>query len=315
MDLSLTEKKDLHPRNPHRFLYDFKQLTAVCPELAPYVSLNKYNNKSIDFSDPKAVIALNKALLKQFYDIGKWDLPEGYLCPPIPGRADYIHYIADLLSSENEGLIPRECVNVLDIGIGANCVYPIVGHKEYGWHFAGSDIDPAAIASAQKIIDSNAVLTGAVQCRLQKSSSDIFTGIIHPDDSFDLTICNPPFHASAKEAMEGSIRKWKNLGVKKNSDVLNFGGTNTELWTAGGEEAFVRKMIEQSAKIPTQCLWFTSLISNRYTLHAVDRLLKQFQACDVKIIDMAQGQKISRLVAWTFLTQQERKKWALQYWR
>ncbi|HQW01464.1 MAG TPA: RlmF-related methyltransferase, partial [Saprospiraceae bacterium] len=34
------EKSRLHPRNRHRERYDFKQLIAVCPELAPYVTLN-----------------------------------------------------------------------------------------------------------------------------------------------------------------------------------------------------------------------------------------------------------------------------------
>jgi 23S rRNA (adenine1618-N6)-methyltransferase len=45
-------------------------------------------------------------LLISYYDIQKWDIPH-YLCPPIPGRADYIHYIADLLAESNNGIIPK----------------------------------------------------------------------------------------------------------------------------------------------------------------------------------------------------------------
>jgi len=88
------EKSRLHPRNKHRERYDFKLLIESSPELAQFVKMNIYNDESIDFFNPDAVKALNKALLKYFYDIENWDIPEGYLCPPIPGRADYIHHIA-----------------------------------------------------------------------------------------------------------------------------------------------------------------------------------------------------------------------------
>lgn len=151
---ALTEKADLHPRNRHRSRYDFKQLISSCPELETFVFINKYNNETIDFSDPVAVKIINKALLKQFYGISNWDIPEGYLCPPIPGRADYIHYIADLLGSSNNGIIPKgKLIACLDIGVGANCVYPIIGNYEYGWSFVGSDIDTLAISSAKKLLN------------------------------------------------------------------------------------------------------------------------------------------------------------------
>ncbi|RTY85461.1 DUF890 domain-containing protein, partial [Staphylococcus aureus] len=93
------QKSELHVRNLHRSRYDFPQLIKTCPELAPFVRLNPYNDLSIDFSDPQAVKMLNKALLKHFYGIQYWDIPQDFLCPPIPGRADYIHYLADLLSA------------------------------------------------------------------------------------------------------------------------------------------------------------------------------------------------------------------------
>jgi 23S rRNA (adenine1618-N6)-methyltransferase len=146
-----TEKIKLHPRNKHRLLYDFKELSKGTPELLKFVSINKFNNESIDFADPLAVKTLNKALLNYFYNIAYWDIPAGFLCPPIPGRADYIHYVADLLASFNSGVIPTgNSIRCLDIGVGANCVYPIIGNKEYNWKFVGSDIDSIAINSAKK---------------------------------------------------------------------------------------------------------------------------------------------------------------------
>ena len=310
------EKTELHSRNRHRFRYDFEQLILCCPELAVFVSRNKHNNESIDFSNPEAVKTLNKALLKQFYGIENWDIPVNYLCPPIPSRADYIHYMADLLSSCNNGVLPQgKSIRILDIGVGANCVYPIIGNSEYGWYFVGSDIDPVAIKSANQIIASNNSLNEAIECRLQTSSSAIFRNIIKPGDVFDMSICNPPFHASLAEAYAGTERKWKNLGLKKNSKTtMNFGGQNNELWCEGGEEAIVHKMIEQSAQFPENCFWYSTLISKKSNLPAVYRSLIKVKALDIKTIDMAQGQKVSRIVTWTFLNESQQKDWRIKRW-
>lgn len=120
------------------------------------MSLNPYNTLSIDFADPVAVALLNKTLLKYFYGVAEWGIPPEYLCPPVPGRADYLHHLADLLSHCNGGTIPRGAsIRALDIGVGANCIYPIIGHCEYGWSFVGADIDPVALASAKRIVRSN----------------------------------------------------------------------------------------------------------------------------------------------------------------
>jgi 23S rRNA (adenine1618-N6)-methyltransferase len=296
------EKTNLHPRNPHRSRYDFKALVEACPELFPFVFINKYESQTIDFANSNAVKMLNKAILQHFYAISYWDIPPHYLCPPIPGRADYIHYVADLLASSDKGIIPQgKTVKVLDIGVGANCVYPIIGTHEYGWDFVGSDIDPAVIQSAQNIIQNNPTISDKIEVRLQNLPDYFFKGIIQPDEVFDVSICNPPFHASLEEATTGTQRKIKNLGGKKSTKpTLNFGGQNAELWCEGGEENFIKKMIEESATIPNKCHWFTSLVSKKEHLPCIYQALKRVRAIEVRTIDMAQGQKISRIVAWRF---------------
>lgn len=310
------EKSLLHPRNKHRERYDFKQLIATCPDLARYVVLNKFDDESIDFFDPEAVKMLNKALLKHFYSIDYWDIPPDYLCPPIPGRADYIHYIADLLGSKNKNTIPAgKKIKCLDIGTGANCVYPIIGVAEYGWSFTGTDIDAVAIDSASKIVDSNSFLNGKVELRLQNVPKDIFRGIIRKDERFDLTICNPPFHASQAEARSGTVRKLSNLTSKKpNKPVLNFGGHNNELWCEGGEIRFVDEMVRESRQFSTSCFWFSTLISKESNLTSVYDSLRKVNPADVKTIPMGQGNKISRIVAWTFLNREEQAGWAGSRW-
>lgn len=305
------EKTQLHPRNKHRERYDFKQLIDSCPELAQFVYLNKFDDESIDFFNPDAVKMLNKALLKHFYDIAYWEIPNGYLCPPIPGRADYIHYMADLLGSKNRAeILTGKNIKCLDIGVGANCVYPIIGVSEYGWSFTGTDIDPVAIDSANKIIEMNPLLKDKVELRLQNNPKDIFRGIIRKDERFDLTICNPPFHSSPEEARYGTVRKLNNLTKKKsNRPILNFGGQNNELWCEGGEEQFVQKMIRESKQFSTSCFWFSTLISKESNLGSVYEALRKAEASEVKTIPMGQGNKISRIVVWTFLSQEQQEYW------
>lgn len=288
-------KTELHPRNKHRAPYDFDQLIKCCPDLVPFVAKNSYGNESIDFTDPVAVKTLNKALLKFFYDI-TWDIPEPFLCPAIPGRADYIHYIADLLAATNNGAIPEgKTINVIDIGVGANCVYPLIGHREYGWSFNGTDIDPLAITIAEEIVARNN-LAEFIKIRLQKSNTHIFKGVLQDDIAYDVSMCNPPFHATRAEAQAGTQRKWKNLKIQ--TKALNFGGQNNELWCPGGEVAFIKKMIEESAHV--NCRWFTTLVSKANNLAPIYRALERAQPAEVITVNMGQGQKISRFVAWTF---------------
>ena len=313
------DKGQLHPRNRHQGRYDFPALIESSPELAAFVIINPYGKESIDFANPAAVKVFNRALLKRFYGIEHWDIPADYLCPPIPGRADYLHYLADLLASGNGGEIPRGAqVRALDIGVGANCIYPLLGNREYGWQFLGSDIDASAIASAKAIVRSNPGLASAIELRQQTDGAHIFQNLLQADERFDLSLCNPPFHASASEASSGSKRKWRNLGKldpKRKLPVLNFGGQAAELWCQGGEAAFVSRLIKESVQHSQQVLWFTSLISKASNLPGVYSALKQAGVLEMRTVEMAQGQKQSRFVAWTFLTPQQRQDWRQERWK
>ncbi len=304
-------KTNLHPRNLHRTGYDFQILTAVLPELEAFVFTNRYQTNSIDFANPDAVKSLNKALLLHFYGIGHWDIPATYLCPPIPGRADYLHYLADLLAASTNGVIPRGAtVEGLDVGVGANCIYPIIGNSVYGWSFVGTDIDEKALQNCKKIIGQNAHLMESVRLQLQVEPRFIFKNIITPEDRFAFTICNPPFHASAAEAVKSAIRKVNNLqNTNTKNPVLNFGGQNAELWCDGGEIGFITQMIYESAKYQKQVLWFTTLVSKKDNLPSIYKTLKKVEAAHIKTIDMAQGQKTSRIVAWSFLSESQQKDW------
>ncbi|MEO8794134.1 MAG: 23S rRNA (adenine(1618)-N(6))-methyltransferase RlmF [Daejeonella sp.] len=288
------EKINLHPRNKHRFQYDFKHLIKCNPELEKFVFVNEFGTETIRFADPQAVKSLNRALLFCFYDIHFWDFPAGFLCPPIPGRADYIHYAADLLANTK----PLRQIKVLEIGTGANCIYPLIGNKEYQWKFVGSEINPDAIKSARNIISKNN-LGGEIEIRQQVNSRQIFKGVITEDDYFDLSICNPPFHSSKQEAHNAAQNKIRKLGNSASSN-LNFGGKEAELFCDGGEEEFLKNMILESADFADQIGWFTSLVSKKTSLKSANYWLGKVKAEKIKTIEMSQGQKVSRILAWTF---------------
>lgn len=293
----------MHPNNKHKGRYDFERLRAAYPELNSYLSINKYGDETIDFANPDAVRTLNKALLKDYYAIQHWQIPQGYLCPPIPGRADYIHAISDLIGPKIGSAFTRG----LDIGVGANCIYPIIGICEYNWRFVGADINPISIESAEKNISSNVALFGKVEFKLQQNPKNIFKGILEDfeDGTFDFTMCNPPFHSSKEEAVAGTKRKWKNLGKDKQHEkqIVNFGGQDPELWCEGGEIQFIETMIKESAEFKLRARWFTTLVSKEDSLKKLTSLLKSNLAKEIRILEMEQGQKKSRVLAWSFLTQ------------
>ena len=310
------EKTRLHPRNKNRQAYNLEALKIAEPNLEKFITLNKHGSESVDFAQPEAVKLLNKALLNHYYGIKNWDFPDENLCPPIPGRADYLHYMADLLIGSNFGTLPAgEKITALDIGVGANCIYPIVGVTEYDWNFIGSDIDAKSLESAKNIVESNPTLKDKIEIRLQENPDAFFEGIIS-DDFIDLTFCNPPFHSSVEEAQKGTARKVKNLsGKKQETPQLNFAGVSNELIYEGGESLFIQKMIEESKKFGKKVFWFSTLVSKESNLKKVYKQLKDLEVVSMKTIPMGTGNKSSRVVAWSFLTKKEQQDWRETRWR
>ena len=294
----------MHKNNKHKKSYDFNKLIETIPELKQFVFTNKYNSITIDFANPEAVKLLNKALLITYYSVDYWEFPEGHLCPPIPGRLDYIHHLTDLLKPYNL----NNSVKVLDVGTGATCIYPLLGFAEYKWHFVATDIDVVALRNAQIIIDKND-LSSAIELRLQQDKSHILKGIIKPTDAFTVSMCNPPFYKNEKEATDATTKKLKGLKKAMETPVRNFSGTASELWFQGGEKAFLHTYLYESSLFKTHCFWFTSLVSNKDLVKSMQKSLKKLGATKVKVINMQQGHKISRIVAWTFLTIAQQKDW------
>ena len=285
-------KKNFHKNNIHQSGYNFDELIKANIELKEFVFENDYGNFTVDFSDPKAVKEINRSLLKAYYKVKLWEFPDTNLCPPIPGRVDYIHHLNDLIKESN---IEGE-VSVLDIGTGATCIYPLLGNAVYGWSFVGTDIDLDSLDAAQDIIDDND-LDPQILLRQQFDENNILTGIVEKEDAFTIAMCNPPFYKSAEEARGANRRKTRNLGTNA---VRNFAGNNNELWYVGGEKAFLHNYLYQSSLFKKQCTWFTSLVSKKENIESLQKSATKLGVQEFKIIPMHQGNKVTRIVAWKY---------------
>ncbi len=299
-----SSNSNLHPKNKHRDDYNFSELCEVYPHLIEFVFVNNYGTETIDFANPEAVKKLNTALLFKHYNIMYWNFPDDNLCPPIPGRVDYIHYLDDLLKSSRI----TGNIKVLDIGTGASCIYPILGNAEYNWEFMGTDIDKRSLVCAQKILKMNRLGT-SIKLKHQTDSAQIFKGILNGTIKFSASMCNPPFYRSQEEAIRANTRKLMGLGNKNDVKARNFSGKQEELWYKGGEKAFVHTYLYESSLFKTQCFWYSTLVSKKENLESMYNSLEKLKATEIKTIPMHQGNKITRIVAWTFLNKQEQNEW------
>ncbi len=317
----MPDKKDikeyLHPRSLHRGPYDYELLTKHYPALKPFIIKNKKNLSSINYADSEAVTALNTALLFTHYDLSYWEIPDNFLCPAVPGRAEYLHHMADILSQFADRIPRGPKLKVLDLGVGANCIYPIIGRKVYKWSFIGTDINLQSLKAAQKIINKNSLLKGHVELRHQKEPQKLISNLIKPDEYLDLVICNPPFFSSAKEARQASLKKsyaLTNSKMRSAQKARNFGGQHSELWCNGGELDFVRRLIQDSQLLASRCLVFSSLISNSKHLPKLKAELANASTLYQEIIPLRLGNKKSHLIVWSYLKPKQMKIWAAARW-
>lgn len=291
----------------HKNNYNFEVLIDTYPKLQPFVFKNTYGNLTIDFSEAKAVRALNTAILKADYGINYWQFDDNNLTPPIPSRVAYIHLLNDLLQTCNL----NKNVQVLDIGTGANCIYPLLGQSVYNWQFVGTDVNKNSIKQAKKIIAKNQ-LEDKISIRLQNNPNQIFQGVLAKTDIFALTMCNPPFYKDEVEANSATLKKLKGLNNETNSVSRNFSGISNELWYKGGEKAFLHNYLYESSLFKNQCFWYTTLVSNKENVKSMYASLNKLGATTIKTLPIKIGQKKSRVVAWTFLNEDQQKQWKIK---
>ncbi|CAN6277375.1 unnamed protein product [Urochloa humidicola] len=309
-----SDAPSIHPRNRYAAAApDFAALAELYPSFRPFVSVSERGRASVDFTDFSATRELTRVLLLHDHGVNWW-IPDGQLCPTIPNRSNYIHWIEDLLSSNLIPPIPSSSGRVrgFDIGTGVNCIYPLLGASLLGWSFVGSDVTDVALEWAKKNVESNPHLAELIEIRNANAASfiseseaivrdnilepeegramqkpPVLVGVVKESESFDFCMCNPPFFESIEEA-----------GLNPKTAC---GGTAEEMVCDGGELAFVTHIIEDSVSVKNSFRWFTSMVGRKANLKLLMSKAREAGASVVKTTEFVQGQTARWGLAWSFI--------------
>ncbi|KAB2602424.1 methyltransferase-like protein 16 [Pyrus ussuriensis x Pyrus communis] len=222
-----------------------------------------------------------------------------FLCPTVPNRSNYIHWIEDLLSSDIIVKTPSngDKVRGFDIGTGANCIYPLLGASLLGWSFVGSDMSDVALEWAEIFFRDNSNISERIEIRKIESGKETLpvegshNGMLVSTErkieltqivwlrmvEFDFCMCNPPFFKTMEEA-----------GLNPKTAC---GGTTTEMVCPGGERAFITRIIEDSFTLKHTFQWYTSMVGRKLNIKIPTSKLWEVGVTMVKTTELVQSQK------------------------
>ncbi|XP_038886851.1 U6 small nuclear RNA (adenine-(43)-N(6))-methyltransferase isoform X1 [Benincasa hispida] len=331
------EAATIHPRNKYaENPPDFALLASLYPSFQPFVFLHP--RPRIDWTDFNATRELTRVLLLHDHALHWW-IPDGQLCPTVPNRSNYIHWLEDLLSSDivakkNSDSGP---VRGLDIGTGANCIYPLLGASLLGWSFVGTDVTDVALEWAERNVKSNPHVSELIEIRKVDDISDDLSTELHNSVAVDseFKILNekdgmevaPPLPSSLSKETVHLEKRYHGppilLGVVKDGEEFDFcmcnppffesmdeaglnpktscGGTPQEMVCPGGERAFISRMIEDSIVLRQTFRWYTSMIGKKSNLSFLISKLWKVGVTVVKTTEFVQGQICRWGLAWSFM--------------
>ncbi|CAI5708430.1 unnamed protein product [Hyaloperonospora brassicae] len=253
---------------------------------------------SLAWDDPFAVRELTKTLL--LHDFGlHWEIPINRLCPPLPNRLNYLHWIEDLLSQAdwskfvgNEQdpkaiAMDKETVCGIDVGTGASCIYALLGATMNKWKFIATEIDAESFACAKENVSRNHLeaLISVKRTHTNKLLAEPLEDepLKH---KFHFVMCNPPFFDNMDEA-----------DTNPESSCM---GSPNEMVFPGGEVAFIGQMIVESKDLQNRVLWFTSMVGRKASLRKLLALLREMKVRSTRTTEFFQGRTKRWGVAWTF---------------
>ncbi|KAL3666227.1 hypothetical protein V7S43_009012 [Phytophthora oleae] len=273
---------------------DFYALGQQYPEFKQYLR-NVDDIKcraSLAWDDPFAVRELTKTLL--LHDFGlEWDIPINRLCPPLPNRLNYLHWIEDLIAPANWSEVAasekksNDAVSGIDVGTGANCIYALLAATMNKWKFIATEIDAESYECAKENVTRNH-LEKLISVKRTHTNNLLLEPLQNepPDLKFHFVMCNPPFFDSMSEA-------------DTNPDSSCMGSVN-EMVFPGGEVAFIGNMIMESEQLQNRVLWFTSMVGKKSSLRKLLALLRGAKVQSTRTTEFFQGRTKRWGIAWTF---------------
>ncbi|XP_021602334.1 RNA N6-adenosine-methyltransferase mettl16 isoform X2 [Manihot esculenta] len=327
------ERPTIHPKNKYaNNPPDFSLLASLYPSFKPFVFYSPDGRPRIDWTDFNSTRELTRVLLLHDHGLNWW-IPDGQLCPTVPNRLNYIHWIEDLLSDTiSKNNKNGDIVRGFDIGTGANCIYPLLGASLLGWSFVGSDVTDVALEWAERNVKNNPHISELVEVRKVTDCQETLS-IEDPNNAESVNGKN-------RTDMNGSlvdsgsftlpVDAYKNyhgppilVGVVRDNEKFDFcmcnppffetmeeaglnpktscGGTPMEMVCPGGEKAFISTIIEDSVVLKESFRWFTSMVGRKANLKFLISKLRDVGVTVVKTTEFVQGQTCRWGLAWSFV--------------
>ncbi|KAL3814037.1 hypothetical protein ACJIZ3_015305 [Penstemon smallii] len=330
-------RREIHPRNKYSDNPpDFGLLASLYPSFEPFVFYSHDGRPKIDWTDFNATRELTRVLLLHDHGLNWW-IPDGQLCPTVPNRSNYIHWIEDLLASD---VVPcsradGDVAKGFDIGTGANCIYPLLGASLLGWKFVGSDVTDVAMEWANQNVRSNPQISEMIEIRrVDCEDNDLDSQELQnrqQSNSEGMGSSNNTENDNGPSSVLQSVSSVKKsyngppilLGVVKDGENFDFcmcnppffetmdaaglnpktscGGTPDEMVCSGGEHAFITRIIEDSVKLKATFRWYTSMVGRKLNLNNLVSRLWNVGATIVKTTEFVQGKTSRWGLAWSFL--------------
>ncbi|KAG0174565.1 hypothetical protein DFQ30_003777 [Apophysomyces sp. BC1015] len=191
---------------------------------------------------------------------------------------NYILWLQDLL---DETMPEEQEIAGIDIGVGASCIYPLLGcATRSNWKFMGTgqDIDERSIQYARKN-----VMRNHLEDRIKIKHNDNPERILLLDGD----------ESSREEIDEG-------LQNKELEPSAVCTGTDNEMITTGGEYGFIKRMINESLTYKTRIKWYTSMMGQKKTIKPLVDLLKSMDITNYVVTEFCQGRTKRWGIAWSF---------------
>ncbi|KAG0140567.1 hypothetical protein CROQUDRAFT_84160 [Cronartium quercuum f. sp. fusiforme G11] len=288
----------MHPKNPYAAAApDFSALANALPSLKPFLveRAQEATRLSIDFQNPEAIRQLTMALLERDFGL-HLSLPTDRLCPTVPGRLDYCLWIIDLLNLEASESTPGDEYLGVDIGTGSSAIYPLLLSRLLPrMKILATEIDQKSYDFALVNISTNALSDRIELIRYTPEQLSIFPveHILQSPARHSFTMCNPPFYSSKDEIDELSLKK-------ETVPHAACTGSETEMLTPGGEEAFINQLIKDSLALKSHIRWFTSLCGKFTTLADVVKTFKIMKGNNYALTELLQGQTRRWVIGWSW---------------
>ena len=272
------------------FRPDFLTLIKEFPELKKYKLKQNEDNEDefqFDWSNNELSLLMDKSILNYYFNIKYYDIPKGFLIPPIPSRINYINLINSIITKLINDIDIKNIIGI-DIGTGANIIYPILGYSIYKWKFICTEINKEAYNNAKLILQKNN-LENNINIIKQNNKDNIFISILNRENKYLFSMCNPPYYN-----YENEIK----LEDKKRDNEYNF----DEIYYKNGEYGFFQRYFEESICYKNNVFLYTILIGKKINAENIYDKLSSYNDI-IKIYNMQKiltGNNVRYIIYWSF---------------